>query len=160
MSVTVLLDKDTRISGTLIDSRELPMRTAFGLLQIPLSEVAGIRMAGNGDTTTTVVLHNGDSVTGATEMKMLQVETTWGKAEIIGSNIESIMFVPGMTWVSDAGLNGTRWKLADGNASKPVTVAKPPTTSSVPSSSSYISPSGTPMGGQPIYSNQVIYPSR
>ena len=37
---------------------------------------------------------NGDSITGATDVKLMTVETEWGVAQINGQSIQSILFVP------------------------------------------------------------------
>ena len=117
LSVTVEIVGGTRIQGTLVDSSELPMRTLFGQATIPLAEVACIKLASQDNATTTVVMHNGDSITGATNRPSLVAETAWGKADITGSSISSILFAQGLTWTSESGLNGTRWALSE--AKKP-----------------------------------------
>ncbi|MGB7343861.1 MAG: hypothetical protein WBD20_06595 [Pirellulaceae bacterium] len=116
LSITADLIGTTKLSGTLMDSTALEMRTSFGSANIPLSEVAGIRFASAENATTTVVMLNGDSITGATDVKLVTIETEWGTAAINGQNIESILFVPGLTWNSHTGLNGKRWVLSDNKA--------------------------------------------
>ncbi len=113
MSVSIDLHSSTKLTGTLTDTTTLEMRTSFGTASIPLSEVAGIKFASASDASTTVVMLNGDSITGATDVKLVTVETEWGMATINGPNIASIMFVPGLTWNPTAGLNGKRWNLAN-----------------------------------------------
>jgi hypothetical protein len=122
LSVSIDLLSNTNLSGTLTDTTTLEMRTSFGIANIPLSEVAGIRFASADDATTTVVMLNGDSITGATDVKLVTVETEWGMATINGPNIASIMFVPGLSWNPSAGLNGKRWNLAN---NKGVPAGKP-----------------------------------
>lgn len=87
------------------------MKTAFGELTIPLSEVAGIKLASEGNTSTTVVMHNGDSVTGAWDFDHIELRTEWGMATIDGTAINSLLFAQGMAWVSEGGVSGKRWKL-------------------------------------------------
>ncbi|MEM6687904.1 MAG: hypothetical protein AAF664_00665 [Planctomycetota bacterium] len=113
LSVTVDLISTTRIEGTLTDATTIEMQTAFGAASIPLSEVAGIRFASADNASTTIVMLNGDSITGATDVKLVTVETAWGSASINGSNIASLLFVPGLQWSAGEGLNGKRWGLAD-----------------------------------------------
>ena len=137
LSVAVDLISKTRLEGTLTDTTTLEMRTSFGGASIPLSEVAGIRFASAENASTTVVMLNGDSITGATDVKLVTVETEWGTASINGSNISSIMFVPGLNWNPATGLNGKRWDLV--NNKKPQTtqrLAVPQSTSSRTSSTS------------------------
>ena len=118
LAVTVGLTNGTEIRGTLADSTELPMRTSFGSASIPLAEVAGIRLASEGNATTTVVLHNGDTITGATELNKIVVDTEWGKAEVNGDSLGSILFAQGLKWTSASGLNGVRWSLVSAPQSK------------------------------------------
>ena len=125
LSITVTLLSDTKLTGTLTDITSVEMRTSFGIADIPLSQVAGIRFASADDASTTVVMLNGDSITGATEINLMTVETQWGVAAINGSNVASVMFVPGLAWAPQVGLNGNRWNLA--TVKKPVT-PKPTTT--------------------------------
>ncbi len=113
LSVSVTLMSETVLAGTLTDTRELTMKTSFGDATIPLSEVAGIRLASADDSMTTVVMLNGDAITGATDIRQLIVETEWGTATINGNSVASIMLVPGLNWNSMAGLNGKRWTLVD-----------------------------------------------
>ncbi|GAA5506949.1 hypothetical protein [Novipirellula caenicola] len=112
LSVSVDLISKTVIKGTLTDTTQLDMQTSFGVANIPLSEVAGIKFASAEDASTTVVMLNGDSITGATDVKLVTVETEWGIATINGSSIGSILFVPGVDWNPQSGLNGKRWNLA------------------------------------------------
>ncbi len=111
LSVTVDLISSTAIVGTLTDITNLDMQTSFGTANIPLSEVAAVRFATAEDSTTTVVMLNGDSITGATDVKQVTVETEWGSASINGQAIKSIMFVPNVVWSPNNGLNGKRWVL-------------------------------------------------
>ncbi len=111
LSVSVDLLSETRLDGTLTDATTIEMQTSFGGASIPLSEVAGIRFASAENASTTVVMLNGDSITGATDVKLVTVETEWGTATINGSNISSMMFVPGLDWNPGKGLNGKRWDL-------------------------------------------------
>ncbi len=113
LTVATELVGETRIMGTLVDSTALQMKTSFGEAQIPLTEIAGVRFASGDETSTTVVMLNGDSITGATENKFITVETEWGTAKINGSSLLSMLFVPGLQWESSTGLNGKRWSLVE-----------------------------------------------
>ncbi len=139
LSVSVDLISPTKILGTLTDTTSLDMRTSFGTANIPLSEVAGIRFASAENASTTVVMLNGDSITGATDVKLVTVETEWGVATVNGQNIASIMFVPGLTWNSTNGLNGKRWSLVNAKALQQAaasqTAASQPASSLAPASS-------------------------
>lgn len=113
LTVATELVGETKITGTLVESTALQMKTSFGEAQIPLSEIAGVRFATGDETSTTVVMLNGDSITGATDTKFLTVETEWGTAKINGSSLVSMLFVPGLQWESSNGLNGKRWSLVE-----------------------------------------------
>lgn len=113
LTVSVLLLRDTVITGVLTDSTQLMLKTAFGEASIPLTEVAGVRFPSAQDTSTTVVMLNGDSITGASDVKAVTVETEWGTAKINGQNIASMQFVPGLEWQNVNGLNGQRWTLVE-----------------------------------------------
>ncbi|QDV71062.1 hypothetical protein Poly24_47950 [Rosistilla carotiformis] len=115
LSVTITLSNQSVIRGTLTDTTEVQMKTGFGELMIPLSEAAGIRFASQEDTSTTIVMLNGDSVTGATDVKRLTIDTEWGAAQVNGASIASILLVPNLQWSSIAGLNGKRWYLTESN---------------------------------------------
>jgi len=131
-SVVVTLINDTTISGTISEADQWTMKTSFGTANLPLSAVAGIRMAQEGTATTTVALHNGDIITGGLEINHVVVQTDWGRAEILGTHVASILFTTGLKWTSEAGLNGTRWKLvatdsrpATSNSNTPTVATQP-----------------------------------
>jgi len=110
-SVTVTLLDGMKLSGELSEVDQWTMKTSFGTTNLPLSTVAGLRMAQEGNAMTTVVLHNGDNLTGAVQIDQVVIQTEWGRAEINGNHVASILFTPGLKWTSETGLNGMRWKL-------------------------------------------------
>jgi len=110
-SVTVTLLDGMKLQGELTEVDQWSMKTSFGTTNLPLSTVAGMRMAQEGNSMTTVVLHNGDNLTGAVQLDQVVIQTEWGRAEINGNHIASILFTPGLKWSSETGLNGMRWKL-------------------------------------------------
>lgn len=113
LTVAAGLTDDSTITGTLTDSNSIAIKTAFGEASIPLSEVAGIRFPAAEDNSTTVVMLNGDSITGATDLKFVNVETTWGSAKINGQSIATMLFVPGLAWQNVDSLGGKRWNLVE-----------------------------------------------
>ncbi len=151
LSVTVDLLSNTKISGTLTDTSSLEMQTSFGNASIPLSEVAGIRFASADDASTTVVMHNGDSITGATDVKLVTIETEWGVATINGQSVQSILFIPSVVWNPLSGLNGKRWSLV---SEKQLAAAKPPVQ---PTPTQATQPVRTNTGGVMTYSNGQPY---
>jgi hypothetical protein len=125
-SVTISLIDGMKLTGELTEVDQWSMKTSFGTTNLPLSTVAGIRMAHEGNAVTTVVLHNGDAITGAIQLDLVVIQTDWGRAEILGNHIASILFTPGLKWMSEAGLNGTRWKLVSDTPAPPGAAAGQP----------------------------------
>ncbi len=121
LTVTTGLTDETQITGTLLDTNSIAVKTAFGEAAIPLSEVAGIRFPSAEDTSTTIVMLNGDSITGATDVKFVNVETSWGNAKINGPAVSTMLFVPGLQWQNKESLGGKRWTLAENKPTPPAT---------------------------------------
>jgi hypothetical protein len=132
LTVTVELMGGQKITGTLTDVAELPIKAAFGSASVPLSEVAGVKMAAADDSSTTVIMKNGDSITGATDLKIVTVDTEWGTAKINGSSIISLLLLPDLKWNATMGLNGRRWSLVDSKAGTPQGTPQPVPGASTP----------------------------
>ena len=114
LDIVIELTDDVReLKGSLLDTNDLEIKTAFGPVKIPLKEVLGIRMSREDDDITTFVLHNGDMITGSVDVRNLLVQTSWGKSEINGTNLASIFFAPGLKWEPLKLLAGKRWTLAE-----------------------------------------------
>ncbi len=113
LTVTVEMLGGQKIIGTWTDITELPFRGAVGEVKVLLSQVAGIKLASADDPSTTIVFKNGDSITGATDLQSVSVDTEWGSAKINGSSITSLVLLPDLKWNAAAGLNGKRWSLVD-----------------------------------------------
>ena len=122
-SVTIALLDGMKLSGELTEVDQWSMKTSFGTTNLPLSTVAGLRMAQEGDAITTVVLHNGDNLTGAVQIDQVVIQTDWGRAEINGTHVASILSTPGLKWTSETGLNGMRWKLVTDEPPRPAPAA-------------------------------------
>ena len=118
LTVTVEMLGGQKVTGTLTEITDLPFRGAVGDVKVMLSEVAGVKMASADDPSTTIIFKNGDSVTGATDLKVVSVDTEWGSAKINGSSITSLLLLPDLKWNAsigfNGGLNGKRWSLVDG----------------------------------------------
>ncbi len=160
LSVSIDLLSSTKLAGTLTDTTTLEMRTSFGTASIPLSEVAGIRFASANDASTTVVMLNGDSITGATDVKLVTVETEWGMATINGPNIASIMFVPGLNWSPTAGLNGKRWNLANAKSTSSKPSSDSATASSAPEPPAASNRAPAPASRYPSTQSSPVYRGR
>lgn len=126
--VIELLDDVRDLNGSLLDTNDLEVTTAFGVAKMPLDEVLGIRMARDESDTTTIVLHNGDIITGRVDIKNLLVQTSWGKSEVNGNNLASIFFDQGLSWKGLKLLAGEKWTLekAEELAPSPSTQANAP----------------------------------
>ncbi|MCU0711822.1 MAG: hypothetical protein MUC43_07155 [Pirellula sp.] len=142
VTVTVDLINGQRIIGSLTDLGAIPVRASWGPAEIPIPEVAGVKFATSDDPTTTIIMNNGDSITVATDLKNVTVDTEWGQAKINGSAILSMLFIPDLKWTASMGLNGKRWSLVDAKAATPST-----TSPSTPGSSSSSSSSPTTASG-------------
>ena len=156
LSITIDLIGGSKLEGTLTDTTILDVQTSFGSANVPLSEVAGIRFGSAESGLTTVVMLNGDSITGTTDVDRVTVETQWGIAQINGPNIASMLFVPGLSWTPESGLNGQRWKLTNVTAapSSSTSTSSAVSSSGSSNSSSVISaPSSSYRNGRRYYGN-------
>lgn len=113
ITASVNLHGGVTIFGTVINLTEVTMQTSFGQTNLPLTQVAGIKFASDGIPSTTVVLHNGDSITGSLDVDQVTLQTEWGKAEINGPNVADLMLTQGVVWKSQTSVAGTRWTLAE-----------------------------------------------
>ena len=144
LTVTVEMLGGQKITGTLTEITELPIRSSFGEVKVPLSQVAGVKLASADDPSTTIILKNGDSVTGATDLQTVSVDTEWGSAKINGSSITSLLLLPDYKWTAATGIGGSkRWSLLDIKATPGVGLAGQPGTTGQPGQSSFL-PSGQP----------------
>ncbi|QDS90535.1 hypothetical protein EC9_47490 [Rosistilla ulvae] len=128
--VIELIDDDRVLNGELLDIGDLELQTAFGPASIPLAEVLGIRLARSATDTTTVVLHNGDMVSGQVDIRSLLIQTSWGKSEVNGANLASIYFRKNLSWKSLDLLAGSRWTLVE-TKDETSSRAKPPRASAL-----------------------------
>ncbi len=155
LTVTVEMLGGQKITGTLTEITELPIRSSFGEVKVPLSQVAGVKLASADDPSTTIILKNGDSVTGATDLQTVSVDTEWGSAKINGSSITSLLLLPDYKWTSAIGISGKRWSLQDIKTAPGVGLAVLPGTPGQPGQTG-ISPSGQIRTTQPT--SRVINP--
>lgn len=147
LTVTVDLLGGQKITGTLTEMTDLPFRASLGEVKIPLAQVAGIKLASGDDPSTTIIFKNGDSITGATDLQSVSVDTEWGSAKINGSSITSLILLPDLKWNASIGLNGKRWSLVDSkNVSTSQPAGAPPSVNSQPNS---VLPRTVPLQGTP-----------
>lgn len=122
LTVTVDMLGGQKITGTWTDITELPFKGAVGEVKVLLSQIAGIKLASADDPSTTIVFKNGDTITGATDLQSVSVDTEWGSAKINGSSITSLVLLPDLKWNASVGLNGKRWSLVDSKNQQGVTL--------------------------------------
>ena len=146
--IEVKLRDTTKFMGAAADIEEIKLETVFGEVELPLSTIAGVRFATDDAERTTVVLLNGDSLTGVVLVEEFKLTTTWGQATVQTHSIQSITMVPDMTWASESAPGGIRWKLSNAH-SHPITPLNSSSSSSRPSSSSPAS--SAPRIGPPIF---------
>jgi len=165
VNLTVELTTGNTISGTLVEADVVNIKTVFGEAAIPLSQIAGLRFATREDVTTTVVMINGDSITGATDVKLISIETDWGTAKINGSAIQSLLSIPNLKWQVSSGVSGKRWALVDSKAPEsPAQVVPQPSAASKqanvysPAAPSQTLPASSLPAGT-YYQNGVLYRS-
>ena len=100
-----------KLTGELTEVDQWTMKTTFGTTNLPLSTVAGIRMAQEGNAMTTVVLHNGDNLTGAITARSGRDSDRMGPSRNQRQPRGFDLVHAGLKWSSETGLNGMRWKL-------------------------------------------------
>jgi hypothetical protein len=150
ITVTVELLSNTKLLGVLTDNSQVVVQTSFGSATIPTAEIAAVRLASKEDSMTTIILMNGDSITGATDIKNVTVDTEWGTAKINGSSIQSLFLVPEVKWSKSPGINGARWSLIDAKT-------PPPPPAGAPGTANPNAAPGNPNNRQPT-PNQVGVP--
>jgi hypothetical protein len=106
-----------KLEGRLADG-VLPCRLAFGDVPLPLETIRGIRLSDEmtaieGGTaqpaSATIVLENGDSLTGLPRVEVLQLHTEWGQASVKLSHLKLLILTDeSVTWTEHEG----RWRLS------------------------------------------------
>ena len=106
-SISIELTKGQRIEGIPVDVQEVTLNTTFGEIKLPLDRGAGIRFGQGEDSTSTIELANGDSLTGSIPMNAVKVLTDWGECKVNVPFIKSIVMKKGYRWSQ----NGVRWRM-------------------------------------------------
>jgi hypothetical protein len=106
-----------KLEGRLANAA-IPCRLAFGEVPLPLETIRGIRLsdemtAVEGGTaqpaSATIVLENGDSLTGLPRVEVLQLHTEWGEASVKLTHLKSLILTEeSVAWTEHEG----RWRLA------------------------------------------------
>ena len=105
------LQNKLELSGTPVDLEAIEMSSLFGVAKIPLHTIAGIRFAQGAAEQTTVVLLNGDALTGDVNLADIQFVSDWGEAKVNVASLVSVVFRDDLAWSGVATPNGKRWRL-------------------------------------------------
>lgn len=107
----IQLRGDLELSGTPIDLETVNVESLFGDASLPLHTIAGVRFAQAANEQTTIVLQNGDVLTGELEIENLKFVSDWGEATVNIPHIQSIVFRSDLAWSPVNTETGTRWRL-------------------------------------------------
>ena len=110
-TIKIKLRGNMELSGTPIDLETITVNSLFGEAKLPLHTVAGVRFAQSSDEQTTVVLQNGDVITGELGIDSLKLVSEWGQATVNIPHIETIVFRNDLAWTPVNTGSGTRWRL-------------------------------------------------
>ncbi|MCA9264589.1 MAG: hypothetical protein KDA60_12095 [Planctomycetales bacterium] len=110
-TMKLVLTEGLELEGTPVNLETLKVNSLFGEAAIPLHTIAGIRFGQEADESTTIVLQNGDVLTGSIALTDLRFVSTWGEATVNTSHIVSIVFRPDLTWTGVSTPSGQRWRL-------------------------------------------------
>ncbi len=106
------LKKGLELKGSPVDLEQINVNTLFGAVDIPMHTIAGIRFSQGTDEKSTIVLLNGDAITGDITMTDFDFVSSWGKATVNVSNLVSIVFRDDLAWSGVNTPNGRRWRLS------------------------------------------------
>ena len=109
--IKIKLLKNMELEGAPVDLEEIKMNSIFGEASIPLHTIAGIRFAQKPQEQSTIVLLNGDALTGEIALSQVKCVAEWGEAKVNVPHIVSIVFRPDLAWSSVSTPNGPRWQL-------------------------------------------------
>ena len=121
--IKITLLKNMELEGAPVDLEEIKMNSIFGEASIPLHTFAGIRFAQKPQEQSTIVLLNGDALTGEIALSEVKCIAEWGEAKVNVPHIVSIVFRPNLSWSSVATPGGQRWQLK--KVSNPTTYVQP-----------------------------------
>ena len=110
-TMKIQLRGDLELSGTPIDLETIDVNSLFGEASLPLHTIAGIRFAQSPNEQTTIVLQNGDVLTGELGIENLKFISDWGEATVNVPHIRSIVFRSDLTWNPVSTTSGTQWRL-------------------------------------------------
>ena len=78
-----ITNKNSPLSGQVIELTEFKVETTFGNVTIPLDKIEAVRLRAAGDEAAVIALTNGDMITGKINFEELHLKTNWGKAHAV-----------------------------------------------------------------------------
>lgn len=117
--VFIRLSDTKRMAGKVEGLNEFKLKTSFGEVTVPMSEIAGIKFHTSSDDKAVVILNNGDSLTGIPTVPAVELTTDWGKADIEPEFIQSLTSTSGAKFRQQNTDFGVRWTLNTGNSLAP-----------------------------------------
>lgn len=110
-SIIIQIRDGIEIEGTPVGVESVSVNSLFGEAKIPIHTIAGIHFGDNDKSESTIVLLNGDALTGEITLSEMACIADWGEAKINVQSIESIVFRRDLKWSSIDTPNGRRWQL-------------------------------------------------
>ena len=125
-TLTLKLRRGLDLQGAPVGMENVELISIIGKVTIPVHTVAGIRFPQKPGEPATVVLHNGDALTGELAMPSVKVISQWGEATVNANELVYANFARNLSWTTDIAMNGgNRWRLT---SRRPNTTATRPTT--------------------------------
>ena len=107
----VRLSNGQSYEGTLASPLELELSTVWGKAKLPIDIVLAIHYDHAAEGNGTVILKNGDSLTGRLTLSEIKLDTSWGQAEIDAAWVESLVRDRQLRFRRDETMLGPRWVL-------------------------------------------------
>ncbi len=109
--MTLKLREGLELKGNTVEMDNVKMTSLIGEVDVPINTIAGIRFAQQPGEQTTLVLLNGDAITGDLALTDVKFVSNWGEAKVNIGHLESIVFRPDFAWSEVGTPNGKRWRL-------------------------------------------------
>ncbi|MCA9184082.1 MAG: hypothetical protein R3E01_28675 [Pirellulaceae bacterium] len=110
------LRTDLALEGTLVELETVKLNAIFGEVAVPTHAIVGIHFGETGKEPTTVIMRNGDTLTGQLGVSEIKIVSEWGQSTVNTSSIKSIVLGSDMQWSQSTSLDGQRWTLVKGTA--------------------------------------------
>ena len=129
-SMNLKLKKGLDLKGTPLELESVKMTSIIGEIDIPLHTIAGIKFPNKSGEPHTVVLHNGDSLTGDVQLNAVKIVSPWGEASVNASELSHIVFGDSLRWTNDTSSGNGRWRLS--RVTAPAAQPRPASTTTRP----------------------------